>query len=459
MHELSINEAKRVGRKMKVHQGPRIADLPQLAGRTELQRDIRVVSSVLPFKINDYVIDQLIDWSRVPDDPIFRLTFPHRDMLAADDFEAVAALMDADAPASDVSAEVDKVRWRLNPHPSGQLEKNVPKLGSETLNGLQHKYRETVLYFPAQGQTCHSYCGYCFRWAQFVGIKELKQQSKDIETLLSYLRVAPTVTDVLITGGDPLIMKTAKLANILDSLVEAQLPNLQSIRLGTKALSFWPYRFLTDPDADDLLRLFERTVNAGVHVALMAHFSHPRELETKAVEEAIERIRSTGAVIRTQAPLVRHVNDDGAVWAEMWDKQVRLGCIPYYMFVERDTGSKQYFELPLVQAMRVYREAIDRCSGLARTARGPSMSASPGKVVVDGESVVAGERVLNLRFLQARNPHWVGRPFYAAYDPRATWLDGLRPAFGEEKFFFEMDPVDDWRKLEQSGEDLSRYVG
>ncbi len=458
MHELSLNEAKRVGRKMKVHQGPRIADLPQLAEHSELQRDIRVVSSVLPFKINDYVIDELIDWSRVPDDPIFRLTFPHRDMLTERDFDSVASAIDAGAPAKDVNAAVDEVRWRLNPHPSGQLEKNVPKQNGEALNGLQHKYRETVLYFPAQGQTCHSYCGYCFRWAQFVGIKELKQQSKDIETLLSYLQGAPTVTDVLVTGGDPLIMKTAKLANILDSLVEAKLPNLQSIRLGTKALSFWPYRFLTDPDADDLLRLFERTVDAGMHVALMAHFSHPRELETAAVEEAIRRVRSTGVVIRTQAPLVRHVNDDGAVWAEMWDKQVRLGCVPYYMFVERDTGSKQYFELPLVQALRVYSEAIEKCSGLARTARGPSMSASPGKVVVDGESVVAGERVLNLRFLQARNPHWVGRPFYAAYDPRATWLDGLRPAFGEKRFFFEEDAVDDWRQLERD-DDLSRFVG
>ena len=65
------------------------------------------------------------------------------------------------------------------------------------------------------------------------------------------------------------------------------------------------------------------------------------------------------------------------------------------------------------------------------------MSADPGKVAVLGPTQVAGEKVLALNFLQGRNPDWVMRPFFARYDESATWLDELRPAFGEEKFFFE----------------------
>jgi hypothetical protein len=107
------------------------------------------------------------------------------------------------------------------------------------------------------------------------------------------------------------------------------------------------------------------------------------------------------------------------------------------MFVERDTGPRNYFEVSLNRAWRIFREAQQRVSGLARTARGPSMSATPGKVVIDGVARVGREQVFVLRFLQARDPDWVGRPFFAKYNPDATWLDQLEPALGEKEFFFE----------------------
>jgi hypothetical protein len=134
---------------------------------------------------------------------------------------------------------------------------------------------------------------------------------------------------------------------------------------------------------------------------------------------------------------VRHVNDDARVWADLWRLQVRLGAVPYYMFVERDTGPKGYFELPLARALEIFQGAYRQISGLARTVRGPSMSATPGKVRVVGTAELKGERVFVLEFLQGRDPAWVGRPFFARFDPKASWLDDLAPAFGEEHFFFE----------------------
>ena len=109
------------------------------------------------------------------------------------------------------------------------------------------------------------------------------------------------------------------------------------------------------------------------------------------------------------------------------------------MFVERDTGARHYFEVPLVRAWEIYREAIQRVSGIARTARGPSMSSDPGKVEIQGVTEINGEKVLALRMIQGRNPDWVQRPFFARYDEQATWLNHLQPAFGEERFFFEQD--------------------
>jgi hypothetical protein len=111
----------------------------------------------------------------------------------------------------------------------------------------------------------------------------------------------------------------------------------------------------------------------------------------------------------------------------MWRLQVELGVHPYYMFVERDTGARSYFGLPLARALEIYTAAVRTVSGLARTARGPVMSAAPGKVLVSGTADVGGERAFVLSFLQARRPDWVGRPFFAAFDPTATWFDELKP--------------------------------
>ena len=125
----------------------------------------------------------------------------------------------------------------------------------------------------------------------------------------------------------------------------------------------------------------------------------------------------------------------------MWRKQARMGMIPYYMFVDRDTEIRRYFELPLERTWHVYQNAMSQVSGLARTARGPSMSTDPGKVKIQGVTKIRSEKVFALRFIQAGNPDWVQPPFFAKFDPAATWLDPLQPVFGKDKFFFE-DCVD-----------------
>lgn len=263
---------------------------------------LRAVSSVLPFRTNTYVVDELIDWSAVPDDPIFRLTFPQAGMLPEPDLKQMADLLSQEAPKAEVLRAAHEIRMKLNPHPSGQLDANVPVHEGERLEGLQHKYPETVLIFPRQGQTCHAYCTYCFRWPQFVGESELRIATDDIGTTSAYLKAHPEVTSALITGGDPLVMSTEVLRRYVDPLLE--IDTIRSIRIGTKSLAFWPYRFTTDRDADDLLRLFEKVVASGRHLALMAHFTHPQELRPPVVRDAMRRVRSTGAVIRCQGPLV-----------------------------------------------------------------------------------------------------------------------------------------------------------
>jgi KamA family protein len=421
----------------RAYQRKDIDSIPELQRLSADERlAMKAVSAVLPFRVNNYVVEQLIRWDRIPEDPLYQLTVPQRDMLATADFERMADLVRADSPESEIKAAAREIQLRLNPHPAGQMELNVPTVDGEPLPGVQHKYRETVLFFPSQGQTCHAYCTYCFRWPQFVGLDELKFASREAETLVAYLKAHREVTSVLFTGGDPMIMKTSVLRRYVEPLLGPGLEHVSTIRFGTKATAYWPQRFVTDADADDLMRMFEEVRGAGKALALMSHYSHPRELETAVAQAALWRIQQTGAIVRCQAPLIRRVNDSERTWADMWRLQVRLGALPYYMFVERDTGPKNYFEVPLARAVEIFSDAYRLVSGLARTVRGPSMSATPGKVKVVGTAVVKGEEVFVLVFEQGRDPAWVGRPFFARYDPRATWLDQLEPAFGEKDFFF-----------------------
>ena len=418
------------GRRFRAYTVKHLDDLVARAGLGPAERlAVRAVATVLPFRTNEYVVESLIDWSAAPDDPIYRLVFPQADMLDAGDVEPIIGLLARQAPEQEVQAAAHAVRMRLNPHPAGQLLLNIPDSGEEPLPGVQHKYPETVLIFPKQGQTCHAYCTYCFRWAQFVDEPDLKMATSDMDRITGYLRAHQEVTSVLITGGDPMIMGATVLRRYIEPLLGPGLDHIESIRIGTKSLAYWPQRFVTDPDADDTLRLFEQVVAAGKTLAVMAHFSHPRELEPPLVAAAVARIRSAGGIIRTQAPLIRSINDDDRAWSDMWRVQVRMGMIPYYMFVERDTGPQGYFAVPLVRAAQIFRDAYSSVSGLARTVRGPSMSATPGKVCIDGIAEIGGEQVLALHMIQARDPSLVGRPFFARYDPAAVWLTDLVPAF------------------------------
>ncbi len=418
-----------------LHNYNSIAQLNNLSD--ECLEAITVVGNVLPFKANSYVVEELIDWNNIPDDPIFTLTFPRKKMLSGKHYEAVKNLLAAD-DTEKLQSGIHDIRMRLNPNPAGQ-EFNVPIVDGERLHGMQHKYRETALFFPSQGQTCHAYCTFCFRWPQFTGMRDLRFAMKEADLFHKYLLKNKKITDVLFTGGDPMTTRVAVLEKYIEPLLTKEFSHIRNIRIGSKSLAYWPYRFISDTDSDDILALFEKVGKSGKHLAFQAHFNHPVELSTEAVKVATERINNTGAVIRTQSPLLKNINDDHKTWSEMWTKQVELGMIPYYMFIARDTGSKSFFEVPLARSWRIFQKAYSNVSGICRTVRGPSMSANPGKVQVLGISEIKGEKVFVLRFLQCRNPNYVDIPFFAKYDGRATWIDQLIPAFGEEQFFFEKD--------------------
>ena len=415
-------------------------DLDRLGEFMNIPQDIinqvKIASLVIPFRTNEYVINELINWEQIPNDPIFILNFPLREMLHYNHYSKLQKAVEEGSSKNELKSILNQIHNQLNPHPAGQINYNTPVLNNKELKGIQHKYRETVLCFPSEGQMCHAFCTFCFRWAQFIGNKELKFSLNNPQDLVEYVQNNEESQEILFTGGDPMVMRSCKLTKYIRPLLEANIKHLKAIRIGTKSLTYWPYRFISDSDTDNVLELFKEINQAGKHLTIISHINHPVELSTHQFKDAVRNIQSTGAVIRTQSPILNHINAESEIWQELIRKQVDLGLVPYYMFVPRNTGPKEYFDVSLVEAFRIYNRTIRKLSGLCRTIRGPVMSTTPGKVQVIGITSINNQRVIGLKFIQARNPKWIGRIFFAEYDKEASWLTELQPAF-TKKFFYE----------------------
>lgn len=395
----------------------------------EVKKEIEIVAKVIPFKTNNYVVDYLIDWENYEKDPVYILNFPNRHMLREDQYERVKKGVESNLSERDLYKIINGIRLEMNPHPAQQMT-NVPMLDGERLNGVQHKYRDIVLFFPTQGQSCHAHCTFCFRWPQFTKELDLQFSMREISKVIEYIRRHEYVHELLFTGGDPMIMSPATLEKYIDAILEAKLENLETIRFGTKSLTYWPFTFLPafNDEAEQMLSMFRKITDSGLHLSIMAHFNHYVEMDNAVVQEAMENIRATGAQIRTQAPILKNINDNSDVWAKMWTEQVKLGLVPYYMFVERETGPFEYFQIPLSEAYQIYTDAVRETGSLAKTVTGPVMSAAKGKVQVLAvvENPLSGKKSFVLQYVRHRDYRETFKPFYMEYDEKATWVDQLK---------------------------------
>lgn len=395
----------------------------------EVKHEIDIVSKVIPFKTNNYVVDYLIDWVNYETDPVYILNFPNKNMLRPERYEQLKRAIERNRPQKEVDDLIMKIRLEMNPHPAQQMT-NVPVMDGEELKGVQHKYRDIVLFFPSQGQTCHAHCTFCFRWPQFVKELDMKFSMREIGKVMDYIRRNPDVNEILFTGGDPLIMDPATISKYFDAILDNRPSNLKNIRFGTKSLTYWPFAFLPQfgEEGRELLDLFKRITDNGFHLAFMAHFNHPNELDNEVVQEAIYNVRQTGAEIRTQAPILNHINKSSMVWARMWKKQVSLGMIPYYMFIERETGPYNYFEIPLAEVYQIYQEAIRETGSFAKTVTGPVMSAAKGKAHIMGvvDNPADGNKYFMMQYVRHRDYRETFKPFFLEYNEEATWLNQLK---------------------------------
>lgn len=186
-----------VPKKMRFYGLRDIEKIPQLEKLSHQQIfELKTIAQVLPFRTNNYVVEELIDWDNIPNDPIYQLTFLQKDMLEPQHYDKIAKVMNSGATKDKIRSAANEIRYELNPHPAGQMTANIPIDDDEIIPGVQHKYRETALIFPSAGQTCHAYCTFCFRWAQFVGIDDLKFATDESKRFQNYIKKQKQITDI-----------------------------------------------------------------------------------------------------------------------------------------------------------------------------------------------------------------------------------------------------------------------
>ena len=360
-------EARRVKYVRRIDKVPEIP--PDVAER------LKPVTEEYVFRANDYYLG-LIDWDD-PEDPIRQLIIPREDELND---------------------------W-------GKLDASNESAVT-VARGVQHKYIDTVLLLC--NEVCGAYCRYCFRKRLFMDDND--EVTNDVSAGLKYIADHPEVTNVLLTGGDPLLMSTRRLVEIFDAL--RGIEHVKIIRIGSKMPAFDPWRVLRD---QDLQAAFRKYSTPEKRIYLMAHFDHPRELTEEAIA-GIDACLRNGVICVNQCPLIKGINDDPFTLAEMYSTLSYMGCPPYYLFQGRPTAGNEPYEVPIVRGWHIFRHALTLGSGLARRAK-YCMSHESGKVEIVG---VDEERIY-LKYHQAKDPDDLGRFFVRRRDDEAYWLDQLEP--------------------------------
>ena len=351
----------------------RIEQIPEIP--PEVAARLKRVAERYVFRANDYYLG-LIDW-RDENDPIMQLIIPREEEL----------------------------------HDWGRLDASN-EAAVTPVRGVQHKYTDTVLLLC--NEVCGAYCRYCFRKRLFMD--ENDEVTKDISAGLSYIASHPEVTNVLLTGGDPLLMSTRRLIEIFEAL--RAIEHVRIIRMGSKMPAFDPWRVQKD---QALQAAFRKYSTPEKRIYLMAHFDHPRELTEPAIAGIDACIRN-GVVCVNQCPLIKGINDDPATLAELYATLSYIGCPAYYLFQGRPTAGNEPYEVPIVRGWQIFQEALRHGSGLARRARF-CMSHETGKV----EILAVDDKCIYLRYHQAREAADLGRFFIRRRDDEAYWLDQLEP--------------------------------
>jgi lysine 2,3-aminomutase len=348
----------------------KLKQVPQLS-EAEI-KDLEKVVDKYPFKANDYYLS-LINWSD-PNDPIKRLIIPDK-------------------------VEIEDTWKGLDP--SGEKDFTV-------MPGVEHKYDSVCLLLVSN--VCAGICRYCFRKRLF------KAQRKDyllnFQKAFEYIKSHPEINNVLITGGDPFILKTDKIIELLKNLRDIE--HVKIIRFGTRMPQFFPMRISNDPA---LLSALKEYSLPDKRIYIITHYVHKNEI-TKESVNCINSLIKSNLILANQTPFIRGINDSPKVLSELLNTLSFIGVPPYYIFQCRPAAGNKSFSVPIEEAYLKIEKAKKYSSGLAKRAK-YVMSHLTGKIEILGLT----EENIIFKYHRAADNRNSGKILIFKRNPKALWLD------------------------------------
>jgi len=358
--------------------GNAITSVRQLANYVELSSDekkkLEQVVQIHPMCVSSYYLS-LVDWN-APLDPIRKMAVPSLEELNLDGFY-------------DTSGEAENTK----------------------MPGLQHKYSETALILSTN--RCATYCRYCFR-KRLVGLPT-EEIVKRFEDAAEYIAEHEEINNVLVSGGDPLVLSNEIIETFLETLTK--IDHLSFIRFGSRTPVTLPSRF-NDPE---LLALFKRYSQMDRRLYVVTQFNHPREVTPQSVS-AVSKLIKAGVLLSNQTVLLRGVNDDPETIATLMDRLVSIGVTPYYVFQCRPVKRvKRHFQVPICEGVRIVEKAKAECNGHSKRFK-YIMSHKTGKIEILG--ILKGK--IYFKYHEAKNRKNLGVMFRRRIDEKAAWPDDFR---------------------------------
>ncbi len=304
-----------------------------------------------------------------------------------------ATLIDPTDPACPIRRQVVPVEGELVVS-AGDMTDPCGEDDASVVEGLVHRYPDRVLFLALD--TCAAYCRYCTR-SRLVSQGELEPLGRRVEAALAYLTAHREVRDVLISGGDPLLMADASLDKLLGRLRD--IPHLEFLRIGTRIPSFLPQRIT--PELVAVLRKHR--------VWLSVHFCHAREL-TPEVARAADLLADGGIPLGCQTVLLKGVNDSAAELRELFHGLLKLRIRPYYLYQCDPVLGTGHLRTSVARGLELMAQLRGHTTGYAVPTYVVDAPGGGGKIPVQAETIVGHEQ----ETWRLRN--WAGR-IYSYHDP------------------------------------------
>ena len=355
-----------------------ICDIEQLKGFIDMspqeEKKLKQITQRHPMRVTSYYMS-LIDWDD-PCDPIRKMAIPSLEELKTQG-------------SYDTSGEAENTK----------------------MSGLQYKYQETALILGTN--KCAMYCRHCFR-KRLVGLQN-KETIERFEDAAEYIKQHEHINNVLVTGGDPLVLENEVIEKILSIL--SNLPQLKFIRFGSRAPVTFPSRF----EDNELLATLSKYSRPDRRIYVNTQFNHPNEI-TKQSIQAVDNLMKSGVIVNNQTVLLKGVNDNPMTLANLFNRLVSIGVNPYYVFQCRPVKRvKQHFQVPLCKGIQIVEDAKKHCNGHSKRFR-YIMSHKTGKIEILG---IFDDEVY-FKYHQAKNRNKLGKIFTRPVDEKACWLDDLK---------------------------------